>query len=67
MVSSGMLRRVALLRATRRNILEDTILHSHGRENFKTYMLGLLRSNGIKLYPYENFEKKRILKVINAH
>jgi hypothetical protein len=28
MVSSGMLRRVALVRATRRNFPEDTILHS---------------------------------------
>jgi hypothetical protein len=28
-----------LTRATRRNILEDTILHSHHRENFKSYTL----------------------------
>jgi hypothetical protein len=28
-----------LTRATRRNILEDTILHSHGRENLKSYRL----------------------------
>jgi hypothetical protein len=26
-----------LTRATRRNILEDVILHSHGRENLKSY------------------------------
>jgi hypothetical protein len=26
-----------LTRATRRNILEDTILHSHRRENLKSY------------------------------
>jgi hypothetical protein len=32
MVSSGMLRR-----ATRRKIPEDTILHSHRRENLKSY------------------------------
>jgi hypothetical protein len=38
MVSSGMLRRVVLTRATRRNIPEDTILHSHHRENLKSYM-----------------------------
>jgi hypothetical protein len=39
MVSSGMLRRVALVRrATRPNIQEDTILHSHRRENFKSYI-----------------------------
>jgi hypothetical protein len=69
MVSSGMLRRVALVRtdvseepsassisvtrigeavtsetslltrATRRNIPEDTILHSHRRENLKSYIM----------------------------
>jgi hypothetical protein len=42
MVSSGLLRRVALVlvltRATRRNNPEDTILHSHRRENLKSYM-----------------------------
>jgi hypothetical protein len=55
MVSSGMLRRVTLVRtdvseepgasfirvtrATRRNIPEDTILHSHRRENLKSYRI----------------------------
>jgi hypothetical protein len=40
MVSSGLLRRVALLtRATRRNNPEDTILHSHRRENLKSYIV----------------------------
>jgi hypothetical protein len=38
MVSSGMLRHVALVRTTWRNIPEDTILHSHHRENLKSYM-----------------------------
>jgi hypothetical protein len=41
MVSSGMLRRVALVvltRATRRNIREDTILHSLRSENLKSYI-----------------------------
>jgi hypothetical protein len=36
-----MLHRVALvrtIRATWRNIQEDTILHSHRRENLKSYM-----------------------------
>jgi hypothetical protein len=28
-----------LTRATRRNIPEDTILHSHHRENLKSYMI----------------------------
>jgi hypothetical protein len=37
MVSSGLLRRVALVRTTRRNNPEDTILHSHRRENLKSY------------------------------
>jgi hypothetical protein len=31
-----------LTRATRRNIPEDTILHSHRRENLKTYILILV-------------------------
>jgi hypothetical protein len=41
MVSSGLLRRVALValtRATWRNNPEDTILHSHRRENLKSYI-----------------------------
>jgi hypothetical protein len=40
MASSGMLRRVALVvlaRATRHNIEEGGILHSHRRENLKSY------------------------------
>jgi hypothetical protein len=32
-----MLHRVVLTRATQRNIPEDTILHSHRRENLKSY------------------------------
>jgi hypothetical protein len=39
MVSSGLLRRVALVRTTRRNNPEDTILHSHRRENLKSYFV----------------------------
>jgi hypothetical protein len=46
MLSSGMLRRVALVlvltRATWRNIPEDTILHSHRRENLKSYKAMLI-------------------------
>jgi hypothetical protein len=37
MASSGMLRRVVLVRTTRCNIPEDGILHSHRRENLKSY------------------------------
>jgi hypothetical protein len=33
----GMLRHVALVRATRCNIQEDAILHSHRCENLKSY------------------------------
>jgi hypothetical protein len=69
MVSSGLLRRMALLRtdvrceeapgssetsvltrATRRNNQEDTILHSHHRENLKSYMCELsFRTVGLKM------------------
>jgi hypothetical protein len=38
-VSSGMLCRVVLIRATRRNIPEDIIFHSHRRENLKSYIM----------------------------
>jgi hypothetical protein len=41
MVSSGLLRRVARVRTTRRNNPEDTILHSHRRENLKSYIEGM--------------------------
>jgi hypothetical protein len=42
-----MLRRVVLTRATRRNIPEDTILHSHRHENFKSSTLEDLRSTDL--------------------
>jgi hypothetical protein len=32
-----------LIRATRRNIQEDAILHSHRRENLKSYILIFVR------------------------
>jgi hypothetical protein len=38
MQSYEMLHYVILTRATRRNILEDGILHSHRRENLKPYI-----------------------------
>jgi hypothetical protein len=38
-----------LTRATRRNIPEDTILHSHGRQNLKSYNnLSKSNINGIR-------------------
>jgi hypothetical protein len=37
MSSSGMLRRVVLTIATRRNIPEDDILYSHRHESLKSY------------------------------
>jgi hypothetical protein len=33
-----------LSRATRRNIPEDTILHSHRRENLKSYIIIIIKS-----------------------
>jgi hypothetical protein len=36
-----------LTRATRRNIPEDTILHSHRRENLKSYMGLYIPEDGI--------------------
>jgi hypothetical protein len=37
------LRKAVLTRVTRRNIPEDTILHSHRRENLKCYICCLLQ------------------------
>jgi hypothetical protein len=42
MVSSGMLRRAALVRTTRRNIPEDGIFHSHRRKDLRSYELNLV-------------------------
>jgi hypothetical protein len=39
MASSEMLRLVVLVGITRRTIPEDAILHSHRRENLKTYIV----------------------------
>jgi hypothetical protein len=52
MVSSGLLRRVALVRTTRRNNPEDTILHSHRRENLKSYTVyvDLLMSTDVHIF-----------------
>jgi hypothetical protein len=37
-----------LTRVTRRNIPEDTILHSHRRENLKSYIVGIVFSYVVK-------------------
>jgi hypothetical protein len=34
-----------LTRATRRNIPEAAILHSHRRENLKSYIIGIVEEN----------------------
>jgi hypothetical protein len=36
-----------LTRATRRNIPEDAILHSHRRENLKSYLLTIINFNSL--------------------
>jgi hypothetical protein len=52
MVSSGLLRCAVLTRATRRNNPEDTILHSHRRENLKSYKtINRLVIGGIAFIP----------------
>jgi hypothetical protein len=41
-----MLHRVALVRTTRYNIPEDAILHSHHRENLKSYIYAFFLMDG---------------------
>jgi hypothetical protein len=47
-----------LTRATRRNILEDTILHSHRRENLKSYIV---------LTYYDTLNRSSWTYISNAH
>jgi hypothetical protein len=54
MVSSGMLHHVALTRATQRNILVDTILHGHHRENLKSYIMFKRLMNNLNKYAIIN-------------
>jgi hypothetical protein len=49
-----------LTRATRRNIPEDTILHSHRRENLKSYIISEFVGNNISIVDGINFEKYKI-------
>jgi hypothetical protein len=44
-----------LTRATRRNIQEDTILHSHRRENLKSYKFVLFIAAFLSIYPAQRF------------
>jgi hypothetical protein len=43
-----------LTRGTRRNVPEDTILHSHRRENFKSYMVTIVFAGLLLLYLFYN-------------
>jgi hypothetical protein len=56
-----------LTRATRRNIPEDAILHSHRRKNLKSYKFSIENiktwpANAIVLYPV-SIRKKELLLV----
>jgi hypothetical protein len=61
MVSSGLLRRVDILRTTRLNNPEDTILHSHRRENLKSYIIlrCLTNSSSIELECIYSVSRKK--------
>jgi hypothetical protein len=41
---------LVLTRATRHNIPEDTILHSHRRENLKSYIITIVCSKSLNVY-----------------
>jgi hypothetical protein len=59
-----------LTRATRHNILEDTILHSHRRENLKSYTFHPTQlTSQPKLSMYEAMEDRRLVRHrgFNAH
>jgi hypothetical protein len=59
-----MLRCVAFVRATRRNIPEDTILHSHRRENLKSYNVILVSSTlqNVEIEPLSTKTRKSLHK-----
>jgi hypothetical protein len=61
MVSSGMLRRVALIRATQSNIPEDTIPHNHRRENLKSCVIDHLIYMNLCIYVLCRFRELDIL------
>jgi hypothetical protein len=49
-----------LTRATRRNIPEDTILHSHRRENLKSYKMSLLHKIFLAVYKLPNMKTREV-------
>jgi hypothetical protein len=56
----------ALTRATRRNNPEDTILHSHRRENLKSYKVHLIQRNE-QIQEYNTPEKERSYNKIECN
>jgi hypothetical protein len=56
-----------LTRATRRNVPEDAILHSHRRENLKSYITGLMTEEYLVMYitsfSYEPIEDSAVIGV----
>jgi hypothetical protein len=60
MASSGMLRRMALVRATRRNIPRDAIIQSHRRENLRSYKVKRIGELGTTLAVTSNWSTRSI-------
>jgi hypothetical protein len=58
MTSSGMLRRVVLVRTARRNIPEYAIHHSRRHENLKSYMWGLVQISRPPGYGDRNYKQE---------
>jgi hypothetical protein len=51
-----MLRHVALVRFTRRDIPEDGILHSHRRENLRSYILCIINLNLLRKREFRSYK-----------
>jgi hypothetical protein len=54
----------ALTRATRRNITEDGILHSHRRENLKFHILWLRMWIGVWLLSHSDKHKEKTFSAV---